>query len=251
MTKYSDWVRYFEQNRWPDFPASPRLSPAERALIASSIQQFQLGENSDGRTFLRLGRAFADATGEPDYTPSLERFIAEEQRHSAMLGRFMDLEAIPRKTHDGADSVFRLVRKLWRHECMVTVLVSAECIAVPYYSALHDATTSPHLRALCRQILRDEAMHLAYQGQTLAKLATGRGFWAASATRTLHRLMVLAAGLVVYTQHRHFCRTAGWSLADFLGASFQALAQVERRLPGTALVAFSWNAPARRLTGSA
>ena len=55
---------------------------------------------------------------------------------------------------------------------------------MPYYSALHDATGSPMLRAICRQILRDEAMHLKYQGQTLARLAQGRGFWLASSTHS-------------------------------------------------------------------
>lgn len=251
MTKYSDWIRYFEQNQWPDFgfEIGERLTPAERDLIAKSLRQFQLGEGSEGHTLLRLGREFAASSGEADYPGSLELFIREEQRHSAMLGRFLDREGIPRQTKDSVDGIFRVVRKLWRHECMVSVLVAAECVAVPYYSALHDATASPLLRALCRQILRDEAMHLNYQGQTLAKLAAGRGFWMASLTRTLHRFMVLTASLVVYAQHREFCRKAKWPLPDFLGASFQALGQVERRLPGSAMVGFGWSAPTKRATG--
>jgi hypothetical protein len=248
MTKYDDWVSYFEQNHWPEFPAAPKLEAHERELIAPSLRQFQLGEGANGHTLLRLGREFAAESGEAHYPRSLELFIREEQRHSEMLGRFLDAEGIPRQTKDGVDGVFRLVRRLWRHECMVTVLVSAECVAVPYYTALHDATGSPYLRALCRQILRDEAMHLTYQGQTLAKLTAGRGFWAASATRTLHRLMVLTAALVVYTQHRRFCLAAGWPLQDFVGSAFQALARVERKLPGSAIVGFSWSWPTRRIS---
>ena len=254
MTKYFNWIRYFEQNHWPEFPfaESPPLTPIERDLIAKSLRQFQLGENAGGRTLRRLGGQFAQASHESDYPRSLELFIAEEQRHAAMLGKFLDREGIPRQRQDSADSLFRWVRKLWNHECMLMVLVSAECVAVPYYSALHDATTSPLLRALCRQILRDEAMHLNYQGQTLAKLTKARGFWMSSVTRTLHRLMVLMSTLVVYGQHRQFCRAAGWTLEAFLGASFQALTQVERRLPGSAVVGFSWSAaPHRRLTGGA
>jgi ferritin-like protein len=247
MTKYSDWVRYFAQNHWPELPSASPLSDAERELIAKSVRQFQLGEGSDGRTLLRLGGGLND----PDYTQSLERFIREEQRHSEMLGRFLDAQGIPRLERDAVDTVFRLVRRLWGHELMITVLVSAECVAVPYYSALHDATTSPQLKALCRQILRDEAMHLKYQGQTLATLAKDRGFWASSCTRTLHRLMVLTATLVVYAQHRGFCRAAGWSLQSFVGAAFQALSQVERRLPGAAMVGFGWSSPpSRGVTGA-
>ena len=248
MIKYFDWIRYFEQNQWPEFSLAeaPPLSPSERALITKSLRQFQLGENAGGRTLRRLGAQFAQASGEADYPRSLELFIAEEQRHSAMLGQFLDREGITRQRQDNADSLFRWVRKLWNHECMLMVLVSAECAAVPYYSALRDATTSPLLRALCRQILRDEAMHLNYQGQTLARLSKTRGFWMSSVTRTLHRVMVLVSTLLVYGQHGKFCRTAGWTLEAFLGASFQALGQVERRLPGSAVVGFSWSARSRQ-----
>ena len=247
MTKYIDWIRYFEQNQWPEFPfaESPLLNPAERDLITKSLRQFQLGEGAGGRTLRRLGAQFAQANREAGYPRSLELFIAEEQRHSEMLGKFLDREGIARQRQDAADSLFRRVRKLWNHECMLMVLVSAECVAVPYYSALHDATTSPLLRALCRQILRDEAMHLNYQGQTLAKLSQARGFWMSSFTRTTHRVMVLVSTLLVYGQHGTFCRAAGWTLEAFLGASFQALGQVERRLPGSAVVGFSWSARSR------
>lgn len=226
MTKYRAWIRYFEQNQWPAFgDSAARLNPGERDLIRKSIRQFQLGEGSDGYTFLGLGREFAAETGEPDYVRSLELFVAEEQRHSRILGHFMDLEGIPRQTKDAADSLFRMVRQMWGHECMIVVLVSAECVAVPYYSALHDATGSPLLRTICRQILRDEAMHLKYQGQTLARLAQGRGFWLTSLTQAAQKAAVFAASLMVFTQHRGFFRAVGWELEGVLEASFQALAE--------------------------
>ena len=233
MTKYSDWARYFEQNVWPEFGvAGGSLSKAERDLVAQSIGQFQLGEDSGGRTLLALGREFAGAAGEPGYLRSLELFIAEEQRHASMLGRFMDGEGIPRLTRDRADRVFRLVRKLWGLECMLTVLMSAECVALPYYSALHEATQSAALRAICRQILRDEAMHLKYQGQTLARLGAGRGFWMTSVAQMLQRGAVLGAATLVYAQHRRFFRAVGWPWEDVLEAAFQGLTEVQRRSEG-------------------
>lgn len=230
MTKYSAWTHYFEQNHWPDFPVvAPSLTSQERRRIAPSIRQFQLGEASGGHTFLRRGREFADVAGEPDYPRSLALFIAEEQRHAAALGRFMEGEGIPRQSRDATDSLFRFFRKLWNHEVMVTVLVSAECVAVPYYSALHDATESAGLRALCRQILRDEAMHLKYQGQTLARLLRGRNFWLATLARTWQLAAVVAASLVVFAQHRQFFREAGWRLEDVLDGALQALGEVQSR----------------------
>src|SRR5207245_9502874 len=99
--------------------------------------------------------------------PSLELFIAEEQRHSAILGRFLDRERILRLTNHWLDSMFRRLRKLAGLEVCAMVLVTAEVLAVPFYQALRYATRSPLLRSICMRILCDEAAHLNYQALTL------------------------------------------------------------------------------------
>ena len=83
----SDWVRYFRANAAePSLPWDDgyRLSGAERAVVIHSIQQFQLGENAQGRRLLQRARA-EDA----EYFHALRLFIKEEQRHSELLGRFL------------------------------------------------------------------------------------------------------------------------------------------------------------------
>src|SRR5215212_8244718 len=131
------WFEYFQNNIWPTMPwASPyRLTSEEIAAVASSIQQFELGEGSEGHGFLRRARA---ATGDPHFVATLELFIKEEQRHSASLGRFLDLHGVPHLKKHWLDQIFRRIRRLAGFELIVTVLVTAEIIAVPYYRALHN-----------------------------------------------------------------------------------------------------------------
>jgi len=62
-----------------------RLSGAERAVVIGSIQQFQLGENAQGRRLLERAKA-EDA----EYLQALRLFIKEEQRHSELLCRLLD-----------------------------------------------------------------------------------------------------------------------------------------------------------------
>src|SRR5579884_1639232 len=108
------WYEYFRANAGPaDFAweDTASLSPRERAAVAASIQQFQLGENSEGRGFLLRGDEHARRTGDSWFVPALRLFIAEEQRHAFWLGRILDRERIPRLQHHWVDHVFRSLRQ--------------------------------------------------------------------------------------------------------------------------------------------
>jgi hypothetical protein len=199
-----------------------RLSLAERRLVAPSLAQFQLGEGAQGRSFTARAAAHAEETGDPEYLEAVRAFIGEEQRHSAELGRFLDREGIPRREHDAVDGIFRRLRKLGGLRVMVGVLVAAEAVSMAYYRALHDVTGSPLLRALCRQILRDEAQHLRFQGYSLAR--TGYGWVDAQ----IHRALVMMAALVVYGGHRELLRAAGRTARSFLQEVLRAHAIVAR-----------------------
>src|SRR5947208_13244130 len=149
----SRWREYFRCNaanlmRIPWELGVP-LTTAEREAIGPSLQQFQLGESSDGCRFFELARAYAAASGDVQYFPALRRFIAEEQRHGRDLGRVLDLADIPRITHCWADCFFRFIRKRGGLEWSISILVTAEIIAQIYYIALRDATDSLVLRRLC------------------------------------------------------------------------------------------------------
>src|SRR5437016_5401755 len=168
------WLAHFSARRhcsallpWDD---AYLLSAAEKARIAASIQQFQLGEGSDGSGLLRRAQASPLAKLDLGFLPALELFIAEEQRHSRHLEAFMTMQGILCLQKHWIDHVFRRVRKLAGLELCLHVLVTAEIVAVPYYSALLEATASPLLKAICLQILHAEADHLRYQAENLPLL---------------------------------------------------------------------------------
>ena len=246
MTKlFEDWAQHFASNDWTNAPelawaTEPLLQEAERKIIAPALGQFQLGEYARGRSLLAKAVSYQSARGIAGLAEATRTFIQEEQRHSLVLGRFLTRERIKLLESDPADSVFRWLRKRAGLELIVTVLSTAECIAVPFYSALRDLTGSELLRGICRRILRDEALHLCYQGHVLGLFSQSRGFWAESLARTAHRLCLLGASCLVYHQHKKFFRAARMPLQKFLARAFQSLAQIEQRTGAAALVGVGW-----------
>ena len=134
------WCRYFRRNAQQllDIPweAGDCLSPDERAAIADSVREFQLGESAEGRHFVRAAKAYAERSGDRDYVDAVRLLIAEEQRHVRDLAHFLSLAGIPLAQRTWADSAFRWLRKRAGLEVCVSVLLAAEVIAKVYYAAL-------------------------------------------------------------------------------------------------------------------
>ena len=214
----TDWQSLFEDRRgsehalpWND---PQLLTVAERRLVLASIQQFQLGEGSGGSGLLRRALASRLGRGDSAFVPTLRLFIAEEQRHSWILREFLRRENTPCLSHHWVDGVFRRVRKLAGLELCLTVLVSAEIVAVPYYSALSRATNSLLLRAICAQILRDEADHLRYQAENLARLRALRPRRRPETEWLLWRWFFAATLLVVWRHHGRVLRAGSYKFAE-------------------------------------
>ena len=218
MTTIIDWVALFSSRAatrellpW----SHPRaLNDTERRLVSGSIQQFQLGEGSDGSGLIRRGRASRLAALNPNFLPSLELFIQEEQRHSRHLARFLRREGVELLHQHWVDRIFRRLRKFAGLELCLRVLVMAEIVAVPYYRALERATESPLLRCICANILADEDDHLRFQAENLKRLQSSRQslpsmellFW---------RCFQLATLLVVWREHGPVLRAGGYGWDNF------------------------------------
>lgn len=172
------WRGYFLYNaaQLLDIPwhLGVAFTEGERHAIAASIQEFQLGESSEGKHLIRQAREYAQRSGDVAYPHALALFIAEEHRHARDLGRVLDLAGIPRAARSWPDTVFRWLRHRAGLDLSITVLVTAEVIAKVYYDALRDATASPVLRRLCDQICADELAHVEFQTERLAILRRRR-----------------------------------------------------------------------------
>jgi hypothetical protein len=192
-----------------------RLTTAELRLVGRSIQQFQLGEWARGRGFKRRAEDHAAFAADRWFLPALELFIAEEQGHSAMLGRFLDHEQIPRLTNEWTDDAFRRLRKFAGLELCVTVLVTAEVLAMSFYQGLRDATRSNLLRSICVRILCDEAAHLNFQAQTIGLARQPLSDRARALRSCCHALLFRGTALLLWAQHRRVFRAAGWDFGRF------------------------------------
>jgi hypothetical protein len=226
------WQEHFEANqntvaelRWGD---PYRLTRSERRAIEKSIQQFQLGEGARGRRLLSRGHAYARAKGDRLFPEALALFIREEQRHSAQLLRFMRMQGIAAVENHWVDSVFRWVRVLAGLELELRVLVTAEVIAVPYYTALGSATQSPLLSSLSDRILQDEAGHLRFQASMLSRLEASRPSFVRRLIWKAHKWFLVGTCCVVWIEHRSVFLAAGRRFRDLLRNAVSEFSRLEQ-----------------------
>jgi hypothetical protein len=231
---YEPWYWHFREKRdvpcalpWHD---SNLLCRAECRLVARSIQQFQLGEWARGRGLVRRASLHPVLSTDLWFVPSLELFIAEEQNHSQMLGRFLDREKIPKLGGHWIDSTFRGLRKLAGLELCAMVLVTAEVLAVPFYQALRDATRSRLLRSICVHILRDEAAHLHYQAMTLGLVRRPLSNTTRSIHSFCHSMLFHCTALLLWQQHHTVFRAAGWDFPRFWKRAGRRFTRLQHRI---------------------
>jgi hypothetical protein len=232
---FREWLEYFQWNaEEPDtFPWQSRetLGEGEAARIGKSLAAFQLGENSQGSALLRFAKEYGEGMGFALLPMITELFVKEERNHSALLGRFMDKHGIPRRDSDWTDSIFRRLRKPFGFEASISVLITAEIIALVYYRALREATSSRLLRAVCNKILEDEKAHVEYESALIRFARENRGPWRSRLWRQAHKVLFAGTVLVVYREHRRVLEDGGYPFIVFFDACW---AEFHRLFPESA-----------------
>jgi hypothetical protein len=213
---WADWFRDFQGRQLKvDWDSFVRIPEDIHPIVAASVRQFQLGESSEARNLKAKVARYVKKGGDRAYQDAMEWFIFEENRHSRLLGRFMALEDMPKAASQLTDRIFRWTRHGVGLRHSLTILLSAELCAVPYYTALRAATTSPILTAICNQILQDEAMHIRFQARAIRMMLADKSSFRRRTEHLLARLMLEAALDVVWFHHAALFRLAGYTFADF------------------------------------
>ncbi|MEA5464495.1 ferritin-like domain-containing protein [Leptothoe sp. PORK10 BA2] len=211
------WSRYFAQNteRWEEF--SQTFEPQRLTLnpdFIKSLQMFQLGEQSEGRCLMHLAQQYGDTHGDPEYIKAIQQFIKEEQRHAHFLKLALQNNESVVIEKDWTDTLFRKIRRLCDLEMMISVLFTAEIIAVAYYGCLAKASEHPLARSLFERICQDEAMHLKFHGEHLRKLRSqGRCITLRSG---VNRLFVWLVAGMVWREHYGVLGQTFESFGEFL-----------------------------------
>jgi hypothetical protein len=77
------------------------------------------------------------------------------------------------------------------------------------------------LRRLCDQILRDEASHVEFQAEQLAKLRARRGRLFYGVTLAAQRVLLAGTCVVVWAVHGRVFRAGGQRFRDFWRGAWQ------------------------------
>ncbi len=213
------WQAHFERRK-ATRPALPwdegmRLTPEERRAVLPSITKFQRGESGTGAHFQSVARQSVDRLCDPAYPQALQRFLAEENTHANLLAEYLHAAGAPLLEREWSDDGFRWIRHQGGLALTIEVLVAAEVIAMAYYAALRQATGCPVLRALCRQVLEDEVLHLEFQGQALGRLERRASRWQRSFERSRRQWLLWGGGRLVWHTHRAVFQQAGWNWANY------------------------------------
>ena len=226
--EFKEWKEYFTQNQNHigeiNFEDHDQLSAEERAVISSSLQQFQKGESSEGRHLYAFAKEFSD----PEYLECIKLFIREEQQHAAVLASFMQKFQIPLIKGHWVVHVFRWLRKTGGIQNTVNILLIAEIIAKVYYRALHHATESVLLKRICLQILSDEEEHIRFQCDML-KIFHSRQSWLTNLiNRNFQLFLMTGTALIVWCYHRRVLKQGGYYFGKYFLESLLIFFEAEK-----------------------
>lgn len=213
------WCEHFRRNAgrqrvipWED---AMTLSEEHRRNLFPSLQDFQLGESSEGRHGQARAKSYADRVGDPHYAEAIRLFFAEENRHAGYLACYLGLHGVRPIGRSWTDFIFRRVRRLMGLELLLTVLLTAELIGEVYYRSVRAATGCPALRAICSQLLRDERMHVRFHVERFRFLRKGRWRLRTALQDGLWRWFFAGTCLAVWWKHGRALRLGGYGFRRF------------------------------------
>ena len=229
---FKNWHEYFISNQdhfaQIDIQDCSSISNAEIEIITKSIQQFQKGENSEGKNLIKYASAF----DQPFYPETIKLFIKEEQRHSSALGKFMKVNGIKKINEHWVDNVFRKLRNLAALENSLIVLLTAEIIAAVYYKFLKTSTKSRVLKEICTQILSDEQMHINFQCFTMKNFFDRRNRFGKLFVRTFHKVLMTGTAITVWIFHKEIFKVNGIGFLTFYNEVFEEYYRADQMIRG-------------------
>ncbi len=233
-----DWTAYFKGNRerrlFIDWDKGVFLEQDRRKALIASLQRFQVGESGEGHHLKKC----AAATNDMDYCRAIDLFIAEENYHAEMLAHILESQEAPLLAGHWSDAAFILIRRFSGLEMELMILLAAELLARRYYRVLRDSTADENVRAMCRQILRDETQHVAFHCDTLSRSFARLSPAKRTAMRLAWRTFYHFVCAVVAVDHRGVLRAGKCSFRQWMlgttavfNAAEQAIFRVKNEVP--------------------
>lgn len=229
---FEAWIDYFQENKMNvnqlDWSEKYQLSTGELQTIYRSIQQFQIGESSEGKFLIESPKKYLAEQNDKSYLQALILFIQEEQRHAYELGLFMKKQHIPIIKKHWVDQVFRKLRRFANLEQSITVLLTAEIIATVYYDALKRVTSSKTLIRICEQILRDEAKHVEFQSVALNRISKHRNTLLKKLMGSTRLFLLSGTLIIVWLYHYKVLKAGGYHFIKYFKSALNEHYRAEK-----------------------
>lgn len=229
------WIQHFtagtQQNQELRLPEGACLLPeAQRAALARSLAVFQLGESGGGTRLRRYTHSIAALENLRGYQRAVDRFVAEEQSHAALLAKVVHHLGGTLLRKQWTNTVFRWLRDLVNLEFNIQVLLTAELIAEVYFGLLALRCEDAVVRTVARKLLRDEIGHLAFQRDFLFERLRALTPATQQLWRLQFQLIHHITAAVVAWDHRRALRSLGVTAADFQARAARSWARFQNRL---------------------
>jgi hypothetical protein len=213
----------------PAWTAPIILAPDIVRPLVRSLEQFQLGDGG-GPAYLIARNRERFLSQCPGARTLVDLWFSEEREHSRLLGR-----AVARfggRCIEGhwSFSVFCFTRTWFGVRFELTVLLLTEIVSTVYYRLLRRHCNDEAVRGMCRLILRDEAGHVAFHRDRLARAAGRLSAYRGSLWQFTFRLLGLAAGTMLFLNHAPCLRAVGATTAEFYREIWQEESRFLRRL---------------------
>ena len=209
------WAEHFRRNQEgrdePEWEAEITLAPEVVRKLLPSLAQFELGDGGGPAYLIAWNRERFLA--QPGARELVDLWFKEEEEHSRLLGDMLSRLGGEKVEGHWSFSIFCAVRKLLGVAFELRTLLLTEIVSNVYYKLLlkHGADKDVALAQMCRLVIRDETGHIAFHRDRLRRNRTGFGLlW-----RSFFRLMGLAAGTMLWVNHRSAVIALGGSTREF------------------------------------
>lgn len=235
---YDRWLTHFRRNRdsrpEPEWNAPLTLSPEVVRPLVRSLEQFHLGDGGGPACLIAWNAEQFRASGEGT-RELVDLWFAEEKEHSRLLkGAVARFGGHPISGH-WSFTAFCWSRRWFGVRFELTVLLLTEIVSTAYYRMMRRHGGDPALRAMCRLILRDEAGHVTFHRDRLARAARAKRAGYGKLWELRFRALGLAAGTMLWANHAPALQALGGSRAEFYREVWLELSRFMRHLRSESL----------------
>jgi hypothetical protein len=227
------WIRHFRRNKGnriePEWTTPIMLSPDVVRPLVRSLEQFQLGDGGGPADLIARDRErfLSFCTGARTL---VNLWFAEEREHSRLLGRAVARFGGHCIEGHWSFSAFCFSRKWFGVRFELTVLLLTEIVSTVYYRLLRRYCDDDAVRSMCRLILRDEAGHVAFHRDRLARAGRHSGIYGWRLWKFAFRMLGFAAGTMLWVNHAPCLRAVGATTAEFYCEVWKEESRFLRRL---------------------